>query len=129
MSLGSFGKLVFEVSADKVKTFSDLSRELKSTFASHDIINGKPLLQHTGLELQTISFSMTFRVDLGVNPKTELEELRKMLESGSAYKLFIGDELMGSFVLESVSESYGNIDKNGKIYSASVNISLLEYVK
>lgn len=127
--IGSFGKLTFEVSADKVKTFSGLSREHKATFASHEIINGAPLLQHTGRELQSVSFSMTFRADLGVNPQEELDSLKKMITEAEPQKLFIGDVLMGQFVIENISETYNNIDRAGKIYAASVSITLKEYIK
>ncbi len=126
--IAQFGEIVFEVSADKVKTIKNLSRERKATFASHTILNNKPKLQQTGYELDTISFEMQLVLSHGVSPKTELETLSNMLQAGEQQPFFLGDELLGEYVLESFTETYLNIDNKGNVFSANVSLSLREYI-
>lgn len=125
--IGSLGEVVFTVSADKVSTFQNLIREIKAVYTTHEIINGKTLLQHTGYEPQQISFSVDFRVELGVNPLKEAEKLKILLEKAEPVKFFVGDALIGSFVVENIKETFSHIDTNGKIYRISSELTLKEY--
>lgn len=126
--IGSYGDVVFNVSAEQVKTFGDFSRETRIKFAKHEIYNGKPVLQHTGAENCTVSMSIQLKASLGVNPKQEIDKLKQLADAGEEKPLVIGEEILGKYVLESISEKREHIDNRGNIINASVTIKLTEYV-
>ena len=127
--IASYGDVVFNVSAEQVKTFGDFSRETRIKFAKHEIYNGKPVLQYTGAENCTVSMSIQLRAGLGVNPKQEIEKLREMATAGEEKPLVIGEEILGKYVLENISEEREHIDNKGNLINANVKIKLTEYVE
>ncbi|WP_265822498.1 phage tail protein [Geovibrio ferrireducens] len=127
MSLGSFGSIVFEVSSSAVRTFDNLSRELSAKFVEHDVLNSKPVLQHVGTALTTISFTMYFNAFNGVNPEKELAALEAILNTGTEQPLFIGSKNFGKFVLEKISESRKVVGGKGELLTAEAAVTLKEY--
>ncbi len=65
--IGTFGDVTFEVSSDKVRTFSDMKRSGSSRLASHDLIGRKPLLEFGGPGLETLTFNMALSAFLGLD--------------------------------------------------------------
>ncbi|MBO4725737.1 MAG: phage tail protein, partial [Firmicutes bacterium] len=57
-SIGSFGSLAFVCSMKRVRTFSELSRELSVRWAKHDLIGRKPDLEWVGEDLNSVSIQM-----------------------------------------------------------------------
>lgn len=71
--IGSWGGVTFSVSRQTVKTFDGLKRESGVKYAAHDRHLEEPLLEFTGPDTESISFSMFFSVLLRVNPIAEVD--------------------------------------------------------
>ncbi|MEG0261001.1 MAG: phage tail protein [Lysinibacillus sp.] len=121
--IGSFGDLVFEVSENKTKTFSNFQRTTKSRWESHNLLSHKPELEFEGAGTDDISFTIVFRADFGVNPEKEMAKLREFISRG---KKPISPNY---WVIEKAVESHKSIDHHGNILSMEVQLSLLEYPK
>ena len=128
--IGTLGEIAFEVSAEKVKTFTDLTLTRSVAYSTHKIFGKNELLEFTGLNAQTASLKITFRADLGINPKHEIDTLHAMLDSHEAFAFTLGGQVIGRelWIIDNLSETYDIIGANGEIISASVNISLKEYL-
>ena len=140
MVVGKFGKyLTFEVyykpdaSGDnqvKYLTFEDFSREVKNRTTDHARILMKEKVQFGGPSLSTMTFTMHFSSSLGVNPRKMLIELESCVRLGKLGYFIIGTKKIGKhkYLITSMSESWGQIIKNGKLVSANVNITMKEYL-
>lgn len=122
--LGSFGDVVFEASADRIRTFSGLSVSRTARFATHELYGRRPTVEYLGPSLE--SASMTIRLDAswGLNPAEELKKLKTMLDGGAAHDLIIGDRVIGAFVLEGLTEAHNVIDGRGRLLVAEVSLSM-----
>ena len=129
--VGTLGDVVFEVSAEAVKTFDSLNMQYSAKYAQHDIHGKKGLLEFTGLDPTKISLKIHFDTALGVNPKDELITLRKMLEAGKAVPFILDGEPQGwnLWVIESLSEDHKTLNNTGALVAAQVSINLKEYVE
>ena len=125
--IGSFGKIVFEVSTTRVRTFDGFARKGSAAFAEHGVLDGKPRLQHTGSVLDQISFTMRLDIGLGTNPAEEIEKLRMIKDRGNEQKLIIGGKVLGDFVMISLDETWTRLDGKGRLITAHVNIELKEF--
>ncbi|MCP4747973.1 MAG: phage tail protein [Desulfobacteraceae bacterium] len=126
--MGTFGKIVFETSSEKVLTFDGFERQTKARFASHTVIGQKPVLEHLGTDLDQISMNILFDAFLGVNPLEQINALREMISYGEEQNLVINDEKIGKFVIESMNENWKAVDNKGRLLAAQVSITLKEYV-
>lgn len=128
MTIGSFGPVTFTASDQQVRTFSGFQRQRKARFARHEVINGKPLLEYTGDDIDSVSLEMRFDIALGVNPRTEMEALSVIQQAGESYPLVIGGKVLSAYVITDISEDWRRIDGVGNILIASVSVQMLEYV-
>ena len=128
MTIGNFGDVIFEVSAKRVRTFDQFKRSSKARFARHDLMVSKPRLEHVGADLDEISFAIRLDIALGINPKEELEKIQAILASGEDQLLMVGPQKVGRFVLESAEEDWPQVDNQGHILVAKVNLKLVEFI-
>lgn len=128
MLIGSFGNIVFAVHEFRMRTFNDLKRKRTIKHAKHDVLEGKPRLQHTGRDLDAVSFSVVlmsmFPGDL--SPDDAITQLLDMAEAGDEQPLVFGIDYWGLWFLESVNVAHKNIHM-GITTSATVDLSLTEY--
>ena len=104
MAIGTLGRnVVFEVSDDRVFTFSELTREVTSRWTNHE--------------------------PQGVRPRDVLEAIENMVENGTAETLVIGNRPVGSnpFRLTGSSEAWNTVYNRGELARATLTISLEEY--
>lgn len=127
--IGTFGEIVFEVSSNKIQTFTDFSRSGSGRWATHEINLQKPLPEFLGPGQEEISFSVRLDVQLGVNPETELQKLRKMRDTGAIAYLIVGGKPVSQnmWLLESIREQHKTHDGQGRLLAANVDLSLKEY--
>lgn len=138
--IGTLGSVVFSVSAGSEKegrglggiradTFRDFKRKKGASYAEHEVLGGdrRPLLEFTGLKSTTISLRMVLSAALGVHPAERLAQLGDMCDLGLAVPLIIGGDVMGLWVIETISESWDCVDSKGELVSATVDLSLKEY--
>lgn len=128
--VGALGSLIFEVSDQRVLTFAGMTREVSSRWTEHEIIGGKPKSEYLGPGLQEVELPVTLSANLGVRPRAMLQLIERMVESGAAEWLIIGNRPVGRnpFCLTGSSESWGHIYQGGMLAQASVTITLKEYV-
>ncbi len=123
---GSFGDIVFEVSAELVRTFEKFSRKRSASYADHETVTGKPTTEYTGGQLDEVEMSMKFLATMGVSPQDEIEKLGTMLESGEAHPLLLGDTVYGHFTLREMNEDM-DVFVNGRFWQGVVTVTLKEY--
>lgn len=129
--IGTLGtKIVFEVSAERLLTFENLSREISGRWTSHEILGSKPKAEYLGPAAQAASLAIRLSAALGVKPREMLETIEEMVESGSAEYLVVGGRAIGQnrFYIESASESWDRIYSRGELAAASVTLNLGEYL-
>ena len=130
MAIGTLGRnVVFEVSDDRVFTFSELTREVTSRWTNHEPQGVKPKPEFLGAGLQTASLTITLSATLGVRPRDVLEAIENMVENGTAETLVIGNRPVGSnpFRLTGSSEAWNTVYNRGELVRATLTISLEEY--
>ena len=128
--IGTLGGIIFTTSSFMVLTPKGFQRSVSSRWATHELIGGRPKTQYIGPGLQSVSFEMTLKADYGVRPRLMLEILARMCESPLAYPLIIGGRPVGdhNWRVVSVSETYNVVYNFGELASATVQVSLEEYV-
>lgn len=129
--IGNLGDLiVFEVNSNKVLTFDKLQRTVKGRWTTHAVIGGKPIPEYLGPDRQSITIQIFITVMHGVNPRSTIERMEKAAENGTPFSFVLGGKKIGSnqWVIESISETWGEIIDNGKLLSAHLNLTLSEYV-
>lgn len=129
--IGTLGrKIVFEVSDEKVLTFSGMSREISSRWAEHEALGVKPKPEFLGPALQSVTLEITLSATLGIKPRDILEAVEAMVESGTAEYLIIGNRPVGRnpFRLVSSSETWGTVYSRGELARAQLSITLGEYI-
>ncbi|SFA91456.1 Phage P2 GpU [Cohnella sp. OV330] len=130
MSLGVLGNIVFQVSADTVRTFDGLIRSVSGRWAQHDVLQRKPLTQWSGPGLDEINFTMRFDASLGVNPRKELDNLTLMANGGKAYQFTFGGKPLGRsgmWIIVSVELGFKTVDNRGNLLVGTANVTLREY--
>ena len=129
--IGSFGEIVFEVSAERVRTFRDFQIQHSAKYTEHAIHGRKGLLEFTGLSASTASLNIRLDAGLGINPKEELNTLHEILTKHEALPFILDGEPQGEglWVLESIGENYEIIDNHGTAIAVEVSIKLKEYIE
>ena len=131
MAIGSLGKVVFETSEKKIRTFFDLKRSASARIGTHDLIGKKPRLEFVGPGLEQISMNVRLDVSLGLNPVDELKVLREMRDKGEIVKFILNGEPVTEnyWLIEQISEDHKQIDNKGRLLIADLSITMKEYVK
>ncbi|MBU5672651.1 phage tail protein [Paenibacillus brevis] len=127
--IGSLGSIVFTVTPDTIRTFTEFTRTSASRWANHEVLGKKPVSQFIGPGLDTVSFTMHLDVRYGINPRKELDALVELERSGKAMPLIIGGKGIGvsKFKITSLEQSWTEIDNRGNLLKASASITLEEY--
>lgn len=124
---GLFGAFPFTVSDSEVCTFRDLKRGRELAYAEHKALDGLPRLQHTGRNLDSVSFTVQI-APLGTLSTVELRlrALEALSLLGLEMPLVIGLKYYGMFALKSY-EITRRIIHYGVCLSAEVSLNLQEY--
>lgn len=125
--VGCLGKLPFVCSESVVLTFSKLTRERKARWAKHDVIGKKPTLEWVGEDLNSVSLSIRLDTNLGVPPIIGFKLIEKMQASKEPHILLIGGEMLGRYVIDSVSETRKFHTGLGVCQVADVTLNMTEF--
>ena len=129
--IGTLGKkIIFEVSANKVLTFSKLERTSAGNWESHARIGQKPKSEFTGPALQSISMEITLDAALGVKPRSTIDALVEMAETGDAEALVIGGVPVSKnpWKITTMTDTWDTVLNGGELVKASLSLTLEEYV-
>lgn len=130
MSIASFADKIFEVSSDKIHTFSDFQFGTGLDAEKQDNPGAKPKTYIKGPDLSTLSIKITVSEDIGLDPRTEIEDWTEIKDSETAYPFIIGGKPFGAerWVLKDVQVADVKIDNLGIILSATISLGFEEYV-
>ena len=129
--IGNLGKLiVFEVSSDKVLTFRNMTQNVSGRWTIHNPIGKKPQGEFLGPGQRKGTLPIYLSVNHGVKPRSTIEKIEKAVEKGEPFPLVIGGKKLGDnqWVITDMSETWGDIIKDGRLVSANISLTLAEYV-
>ena len=129
--IGTLGtKIIFEVSTSKVLTFSKFERTSAGNWESHTRIGQKPKSEFTGPALQSISMEITLDAALGVKPRSTIDALVEMAETGDAEALVIGGVPVSKnpWKITTMTDTWDTVLNGGELAKASLSLTLEEYV-
>ena len=128
--IGAFGDVVFEVSSMKVETMSDMRRQARGRYATHEIVGGKSVLEFLGTEPDEITFTMQLNADLGVDINEELGLLLELQRTGEPNYLIMGGKAHGvnQWCLTGLEMKTEYTDGDGRPLVMTVEVTLKESV-
>lgn len=126
--VGSFGESVFQVSSDLLHQLQGVQRTTSARVEKHMVLGHKPRLEFLGPDLESISFNVIFNIAFGVNPKTELFNLRLALSLGQKHNLILGGLNIGTCLLVELAEIWGYTGPGGRLLSAMASLKFEEYM-
>ena len=126
---GGWGNVVFTVSQKEISTFDEMEWQSSVNYATHERHCKEPLLEYTGTEVETISFTMFFSAFLGINPIEEVSKLLRAMSRGEVHRLIIGPKGYGTnrWVIKSLDIGLQKFDNHGLVLASSVKITLNSY--
>lgn len=130
-TVGSFGDIVFEANKETVRTFSEVQRTTSARWGVHDVLKTKQVAEFIGPNADAISLSVVLNVlFLGGNTvESEITKLRDIIAQGKIGILSIGDEILGKYYLESMSENRRYFGKKGETLTAELSLTLKEFIE
>lgn len=129
MLVGCWGAFcIFQVSREKIYTFRDMSISTEGRWHDHEIITELPKSEYLGPGISTVSMTVDLIVELGVNPRKIVDNLRRYAREGKTALLIVGTQKLGENVwrLDSVEEAWDRIGMDGKLTKATVNLTFKE---
>jgi len=125
--VGMIGDVIFMSSNFSVRTFQNLTRKTEAQFAEHSVICKKPVSEFTGMSLDEFNLEVVLHGGLGVEPLTEYQLLKKMVESGNPHPIFLHGKREGNFTLRSVEGEETHWHRGRPIVMV-VNMALREFI-
>lgn len=97
------------------------------TYAQHDLINAKPVLQPTGYELEELSITIKLRADF-VNVSEALAQLQQSRDKYEVLALIKGNGVyVGDFIIAEFGKTENVTFADGTVLEATVTLLLKEY--
>lgn len=127
--IGTWGDITFAVSRNQIKTFDDLKWDSGAKYSTHDRHLKEPLLEFTGTDVESMTFTMFFSAFLGVNPIAEVSKMLKAMRRGEVHRLVIGPKAYGTnkWVITKLSNSLNRYDNRGNLLVAKVSVTMKSY--
>lgn len=127
--IGTWGEITFAVSRNQIKTFDGLKWDSGAKYSTHDRHLKEPLLEFTGTDVESMTFTMFFSAFLGVNPIAEVSKLLKAMRRGEVHRLVIGPKAYGTnkWVITKLSNSLPRYDNRGNLLVAKVSVTMKSY--
>ena len=127
--IGTWGDITFAVSRNQIKTFDGLKWDSGAKYSTHDRHLKEPLLEFTGTDVESMTFTMFFSAFLGVNPIAEVSNLLKAMRRGEVHRLVIGPKAYGTnkWVITKLSNSLPRYDNRGNLLVAKVSVTMKSY--
>jgi hypothetical protein len=131
MQIGCLGDIAFKTSADMVRTVNDVTWSGSANYNTHSRHLTNALTEFTGLAPDEMTFEIVLSAFLGVNPMDDLTKLWEYERKGQTLPLVIGSKAYGKYrwTIKSHKIKMETFSSSGDLMSATVSVSLLEYVK
>ena len=129
-SIGSFGKVIFKVSALGTMTPNDYQISFAAKVKKHSLINNPDITEHLGRELEKVSFGVKLIYTL-TDIQRAVETFKSYCEKGEHFPLVLSGAKIGehTFRIENFSCKYTKTDRIGTPLVAECSISLEEYIE
>lgn len=128
--IGTLGRsIIFEVSDRDALLLQNMTRQVAGRWTTHTTLGTKPKSEFLGPDVLKVGFSIYLSANLGVRPRSVLESIAAMVETGRTEYLIIGNRPVSSlpFKLVNTSEAWDTIYNRGELAKATVSIQLEEY--
>lgn len=107
--------------------FDTYSKTDETTYAQHNTISNKPVLQPMANELEQISIDISLHAEF-CNVVQSISALKNSKDTFEILPFLFGDgRYIGDYVIKSIQENYIDTFEDGTPIRASLNLSLLEY--
>lgn len=125
----SFGYQNFRADINQIYTPKGISLEYGKELETQGTTGKKPISYLKSIKLIKISFNIHLSRRLGVGVESKIDAWRTMAENNIPYAFFIGGVPLSKnkFICTSVKADVKEIDKNGTIVTADLNITAEEY--
>ena len=130
-AIGCLGDIVFEVSSKTLKTINNVAWSGNARWSTHQRHGTNALTEFTGVDPDQFSFEIILSAYLGIDPIAEVVKIWNYERSGQAVPLVIGSKAYGKYrwVITDHKMGMQTFDGDGDVTSATVTVSLLEYLK
>ncbi len=127
--IGTWGDITFAVSRNQIKTFDGLKWDSGAKYSTHDRHLKEPLLEFTGTDVESMTFTMFFSAFLGVNPIADVSKLLIAMRRGEVHRLVIVPKAYGTnkWVITKLSNSLKRYDNRGNLLVAKVSVTMKSY--
>lgn len=102
--------------------------KLKFSFVEHQVVEGRPVLQKMGEDLQEITLDIHLLANIE-DVDSRLRQFKEMLRAGAAQSLVLANgDFLGDFVMTELVIKRKVSFADGKLWEAEATIGLKEYV-
>ena len=128
--VGCLGDVIFTVSRSVVRTLDNMTWSGSARYATHERHLTNALTEFTGLDPDKITFDILLSAELGVDPIAEVVKLWNIERSGRAVPLTVGTKGYGKYRWNITKHEMKmkTFYKNGDVHTATVSVSLQEYL-
>jgi len=129
MLIGSWGPIIFTVSAFGALTFSELTQDSSGRWVTHEPINTPPVSEFLGPGQDEAEIKIVLTRMLGVDPMIGYELLRQLVRGGKNYPLILGGiPLSGNmWYIETLNGDSSKFTAMGQILWTEVTCKFKEY--
>jgi hypothetical protein len=126
-TIGNWGDIVkFQTSDRRILTLDKLKYSTAVRVQKHNLINGWPIVEFVGPDLQETTFTIELNALLGVRPREIEDKLWYSMIDGIAAPLVLGGRnVCARAMLTKMSASYNVILKRGEIFSETIDLSMI----
>lgn len=126
-TIGNWGSIVkFQTSDKRILTPDKMKYNFAARTSKHNVINGYPIVEFIGPDLQSTTFTIELNALLGVRPKVIEDKLWYSLAQGVVAPLVIGGRnICSKAMLTNMSCAYNVILKKGEIMSMTIDLTMI----
>jgi hypothetical protein len=131
MPIAVFKNKNFQVSSNRVYTLNGLTWGGEIQSEAQEKLNSKPSTYIKGIGLNNMSFEVPLKLNIGVNPKKEIEDWEAIRDSLQSSIFILGSKPLGAnkWLLKSVNVSNTIIDNKGTLIEATLKLEFEEFVR
>ncbi|MHB0998222.1 MAG: phage tail protein [Armatimonadota bacterium] len=126
--LGSIGDIIFQTSADLIRTFGEYSDNVSSRIGAHEVGGSEPVLEFIGPGTRAVDIPVKLNAALGVDVEADIAKAQEYCRSGQLLTLIIGGKPVGGagaqWMLETVDATRQAFDNKGSAVLADMAMAL-----
>jgi phage protein U len=126
--VGSLGDIVFQTSADLVRTFGEYGDSVSARLGTHEVGGSDPVLEFVGPGVRSIDLSVQLAKSLGIDVEMEISRTQEYCRAGKLLALVLGGRPVGGaagrWMIDTVEASRQHFDSAGRAIVADLKLSL-----